>query len=113
MRVILIHGMARSPLSMAPLAARLKAAGHQPSLFGYSVTFQNLDAIAERFAEKVHAVVDDGDSDGYAVIGHSLGNVITRMASPELPDGFRRFAMLAPPNHSPATARALASIAPR
>lgn len=117
MRVFLIHGMARTPLSMAPLALRLRASGHRPSLFGYSVTFERLDRIAERFAEHVREVVGDevldNESDaeereeGYAVVGHSLGNIITRLASPKLPPGFRRFVMLAPPNHPPATARAL------
>jgi pimeloyl-ACP methyl ester carboxylesterase len=43
----------------------------------------------------------------YAVIGHSLGNVITRLCSPQLPAGFARFVMLAPPNRSPALARAM------
>lgn len=108
MRVFLIHGMARTALSMAPLALRLRASGHQPSLFGYSVTFQRLDRIAECFAEHVREVMEAHPEDeSYAVVGHSLGNIITRLASPKLPPGFRRFVMLAPPNHPPATARAL------
>lgn len=119
MRVFLIHGMGRTPASMGWLALRLRLAGHSPSLFGYSVTFEKLAAIAERFLEHVQEGLGDGastrDGDGksdgspepYAVIGHSLGGIITRLASPGLPDGFSRFVMLAPPNRSPAIAREL------
>lgn len=116
MRVFLIHGMGRTPASMWGLAVRLRMAGYQPSLFGYSVTFETLEAIAERFSAFVSKTVDeDRRADGpesevpvpYAVVGHSLGNIITRLALAGLPAGFERFVMLAPPNSSPAMAREL------
>lgn len=102
MRIFLLHGMARTPVSMGLLAWRLKKAGHAPHLFGYTVLTHDLERIAERFAERVHRVLDGASS--YAVIGHSLGNLITRLASPRLPPGFERFVMLAPPNRPPAIA---------
>jgi hypothetical protein len=43
----------------------------------------------------------------YAVVGHSLGNVIARLATPRLPPGWCRFAMLAPPNRASVMAQAL------
>ena len=117
MRVFLIHGMGRTPASMWGLAARLRLAGHHPSLFGYSVTFESLERIAERFETHVvktlggdaDPVSGEGDADSvpYAVVGHSLGNIITRLALPNLPAKFQRFVMLAPPNSSPAMAREL------
>ena len=118
MRVFLIHGMGRTPASMGWLALRLRWAGHQPSLFGYSVTFETLERIAERFRDHVvktleadAAARDEAEPESepalYAVVGHSLGNIITRLALPELPRGFHRFVMLAPPNSSPAMAREL------
>ncbi|MDH5676526.1 MAG: lysophospholipase [Myxococcales bacterium] len=109
MRVFLIHGMGRSRASMAALGLRLRAAGHAPSNFGYQVMGTPLDRIARDFVahvRRVQAAQAGGSAAGYAVVGHSLGNIITRMVVAELPPGFERFVMLAPPNRSPALARA-------
>ncbi|MDP2345701.1 MAG: alpha/beta fold hydrolase [Deltaproteobacteria bacterium] len=111
MRVFLIHGMGRTSASMALLGRRLRLAGHATSSFGYLVSRQTIDDIADRWVEHIErnrkAGGDDGDDDGsFAVVGHSLGNVITRKALPHLPS-LARFVMLAPPNHPPAMARAL------
>ncbi len=120
MRVFLIHGMGRTPVSMWLLARRLKTAGYRPSLFGYTVTLADLKAIKGRLVERVRKALEDdaaaadvaasGQSAGsprYAIIGHSLGNLVARLASPELPAGFCRFAMLAPPNRPPVMAHTL------
>lgn len=109
MRVFLIHGLGRTPASMWLLGQRLGAAGHQPKLFGYWVTQNSLDEIASRLASEIRSTMaaEETLGDPYAVIGHSLGNIITRLASPLMPPGFSRFIMLAPPNHSPAIARVL------
>ena len=111
MRVFLIHGMGRTPASMWVLARRLAKAGHETTLFGYSVTVETLPAIAERFVQRVRETLAEEQSDGepvpYAVVGHSLGNIITRFAESSLPPGLCRFAMLAPPNQSPVVARTL------
>lgn len=113
MRVFLIHGMGRSRASMALLALRLARQGHAPALFGYGVRRQTLEEIVDRFVDTVRAKVEAPETgngtrtEPYAVVGHSLGNVITRLASPRLPPGFARFVMLAPPNRPPALARAM------
>lgn len=119
MRVFLIHGMGRTPASMWLLAWRLREAGHQPSLFGYAVSLTPLDEIVSKLrhhvagrlaADQEASGTPDGSPDGspaYAMIGHSLGNLLTRLASPVLPAGFSRFVQLAPPNQSPASARLL------
>ena len=111
MRVFLIHGMGRTPISMWWLSRRLRSAGHLPELFGYWVTRDDLETIAEAFLARVTRVLEEDRSHGrggeYAIVGHSLGNIITRMISAELPAGFSRFMMLAPPNHSPVIARVL------
>ncbi len=117
MRVFLIHGLGRTPLSLAVLGARLRAAGHRPSYFGYWASRQSFAAIVARFAQRIQQVLarDAAASSSpvlYAVIGHSLGNLITRQASSELPRGFSRFVMLAPPNSSPQIARSLRLLPP-
>lgn len=114
MRVFLIHGMGRSSASMALLGRRLRQAGHTTSSFGYLVSRQKIDAIVDAWVAHIErGVADDAahgaaadEEEGFAVVGHSLGNIITRKALPRLP-GLRRFVMLAPPNHPPALARAL------
>lgn len=112
MRVFLIHGMGRTSISLWYLKWKLKRLGHRSSLFGYLVTTTSLEDIANRFTDHVRRVVAadreaSGHEEPYAVIGHSLGNIITRKASSRLPEGLSRFVMLAPPNQSPAMARAL------
>jgi hypothetical protein len=94
MQVFLVHGMGRTPRSLALLAWRLERAGLRTSHFEYRVREHDLRTIALRFAAHVH-----GRSSGeYAVVGHSLGNVVARLAAPDLAPGFARFVMLAPPN---------------
>lgn len=103
-RVFLIHGMGRSKASMALLGRRLRARGHPTSSFGYFVTRAPLSVIADRFADHVRSVAGD---EPYAIVGHSLGNIVTRAATPRLPPGLARFVMLAPPNRPPLLARKL------
>ena len=93
---------------MALLARRLSAAGHAPSAFGYFVTRDPLERIAERLVAHVEDTRrGDGGRPPFAIIGHSLGNVITRLALPALPE-LSRFVMLAPPNRPPVMAQSLA-----
>lgn len=91
---------------MTLLGRRLEKAGFAVEYFGYSVTFERLDRIAARFVNKARSLVGDS-GETYAIVGHSLGNIITRMAAAELPAGFTRFVMLAPPNQSSTLARRL------
>ncbi|MCP4501397.1 MAG: alpha/beta hydrolase [Deltaproteobacteria bacterium] len=119
MRVFLIHGMGRSKASLILLSSRLKRAGYDVSLYGYTVRRAPLEDIAldfvkhlelvlakDRTAHRNEDVAHVGDAQ-YAIIGHSLGNIITRLAGAMLPPGFSRFIMLAPPNQSPVMARML------
>ncbi len=94
--------MGRTPASFSLLRRRLRAAGHDVVGFHYMVTRETLDAIAARFVDHVRARAGDAP---FAVVGHSLGNIVTRMCLP-LP-GLCRFVMLAPPNQPPVMARAL------
>lgn len=122
MRVFLIHGMGRTPASMWILDRRLRGVGYRPSLFGYFVTVTNLDDIVDRFAAHIERVLaadraagtgsagtgsaGTGEA-GYAIVSHSLGGLITRLADSKLPAGLQCCVMLAPPNHPPAMARTL------
>src|SRR3954465_6858130 len=97
--------MGGTKASLVLLRFRLSRAGFEPPLFGYSVARETPAEIVSRFVTAVaSAVLRD---EPYAVIGHSLGNVIARAASPRLPTGLARVVMLAPPNRPPLLARKL------
>ncbi len=102
--VFLIHGMGRSRTSMLWMSRQLVRAGHRTSSFGYAVSRSTMQVIATNFA--AHVDEHAGCEPTYAVVGHSLGNIITRMALPQL-TRLTRFVMLAPPNQPPVMAHAL------
>ena len=105
MKALLVHGMGRSPASMALLATRLGRAGVRPQLFGYLPAAQSFESIAERLANRLRVLAAEGE---YLVIGHSLGGLLLRAALERLdPEVLRprHLFMLATPNQSPRLAR--------
>jgi hypothetical protein len=103
MRLLLIHGMGRSPLSLALLGRRLARQGHSVHYFGYAAFLESFDQIVNRLVAAVRAAAD---SHPYALIGHSLGGILARAALPRLADMPPRYlVMLAPPNQAPMLAR--------
>jgi pimeloyl-ACP methyl ester carboxylesterase len=107
MHVILIHGMGRTPLAMGLLAYRLYQRGMQPSLFGYSPTFERWHGCLERYRRFIDERTKNRP---YIVVGHSLGNVITRGVWPSLAHKPEAFFLLAPPSRACAAARKLAPL---
>ncbi len=99
--------MGRSRMSMVGLGRHLRRHDHHTSLFGYSVATASLDGIADAFLTHLTAARSRHPDEPYAIVGHSLGNIITRLLTERLPPGLSRFVMLAPPNRSPALARAM------
>ena len=76
---LLLHGMGRTPLSMARLARRLRAANIDARCFGYSVTFERFATCQARLRARIAAMKTP-----YVLIGHSLGTVLIRSVLPEL-----------------------------
>ena len=104
MKILLVHGMGRTPISMWRLARALRQAGCATELFGYLAARQSVEEIVDKLRSRLTAMAD-GE---YIVIGHSLGGVLLRSAVATLPPGVRRprrIIMLATPNHSPRLAR--------
>ncbi len=94
--VVLLHGMGRSWVSMAPLAWRLKRAGYETHFFGYNPRKESLDDVTTRLqtvaSEKVGA-------SSYHFVGHSLGNIVVRNGfRTGYREGLGRIVMLSPPN---------------
>ena len=97
--MILLHGMARSPSSMNPLASVLRRSGYRVSNIGYPSRPHDVEELVERY---VRPAFESCGRDGQAlhVVTHSLGGILVRyyLQSVDLPAG-SRIVMLAPPNH--------------
>ncbi len=105
MLLLLIHGMGRTPLSLALLGRRLSQQGHRVRYFGYAAFHESFDQIVARLVATICATAG---SQPYALIGHSLGGILARTALPALAHmPPRHLVMLAPPNQAPLLARSL------
>lgn len=102
MDAILIHGMGRTPLALSLLAARLRAAGIHPHLFGYSVTFERWENCVQRYERFINKHVKGKD---YIIIGHSMGTVLTRAVLPRLTHKPVACFLLTPPTQACKAAR--------
>ena len=77
MQIVLIHGLARTSLSLLSLEQALRQAGHPTEQFGYFAFAEGFDAIAQRLCQRFQRL---GEVGPYAVVAHSLGGVLTRAA---------------------------------
>jgi fermentation-respiration switch protein FrsA (DUF1100 family) len=108
MRVLLIHGLARTLLSLFGLARDLRRAGHRPQLVGYVGAVESYRAIVSRARSRLQAAARNGEP--YAAIGHSLGGLILRAALADWPAELpapRCVVMLGTPSQVPRLARRL------
>jgi hypothetical protein len=105
MRAILIHGMGRTPLAMAPLAARLRAAGMDTALFGYVAAVERWDGCLRRLQSFIER---RAGPEPYILVGHSLGTVLTRAVLPQLARPPAACFFIAPPTLACRLARRLA-----
>ncbi len=106
---ILVHGMGRTPVSMALLALRLRRAGFDTALFGYLVTFEKLPGCVARLQRFIDTRCD---SRPYIVMGHSLGGVLLRCALPRLMRQPAGCFLLAAPSRACELARRVARLWP-
>ncbi len=102
-RVLLVHGMGRTPLSMLLLGRALRQDGARIGTYGYVAALERFEAIATRLAQRMTAAPP------VLAVGHSLGGLLLRAAVAQLPADARprRLVMLGTPNRTPRWARAL------
>ncbi len=102
---ILVHGMGRTPVSMAPLAFRLRRDGFRTAIFGYSVTVERFASCVARLQRFIESRLG---TERFIVIGHSLGAVLLRCVLPKLVQSPAACFLLAPPSRACVWARMLA-----
>jgi pimeloyl-ACP methyl ester carboxylesterase len=99
MQVLLIHGLARTSLSLANLEGRLRGAGYHTEQFSYFAFAEKFDAIVARLRQQLQMMEQRGP---YAIVAHSLGGILTRAALAASPLRHpAHVVMLGPPNQPP------------
>ena len=100
MNTLLVHGLGRTPISLFPLAATLRRAGHHTQFFGYSPTLESVPSIVSRLADRLRVLARFNQP--VALVGHSLGGLLLRLAIADVPSlQVRRLVMLGSPNQPP------------
>lgn len=103
-RVLLLHGIWNARFWLSPLAARLRAAGFAPRIWGYPSVFGGPERAIPLLVDALRA------GPPVHLVGHSLGGLVALEAlrrAPELPVG--RVVCLGTPLRGSATARWLAA----
>lgn len=104
MNILLVHGLGRTPYSLASLGKYLQHQGHYPYYFGYAAFAQSYDHIVMRLRQRL--TTKPFQTAPYAIVAHSLGGLLSRSAlgdrSLPIPT---HFIMLGTPNQSPLAAR--------
>ncbi len=99
MKILLIHGLSRTPLSLSGLESYLQFRGATTEQFGYLAFAESFDSIVKRLFVRCQAIAE---KEPYGIVAHSLGGLLIRAAlannSIKLPE---HIVMLGTPNKPP------------
>jgi pimeloyl-ACP methyl ester carboxylesterase len=97
MKILLIHGLGRTPFSLRNLGKSLQAKGFETELFGYWAMVEPYARIVARLQTRIQAL-----GEPYGIVAHSLGGLLARSAlsNPQIPVP-NHVVMLGTPNQPP------------
>jgi hypothetical protein len=99
MKILLIHGLSRTPLSLLTLERRLQQAGWATEQFAYAAFLESYDRIADRLRTRLHTIATQ---EPYSIVAHSLGGLLTRSALGQAHHALPgHIVMLGTPNRQP------------
>lgn len=109
-KVLLIHGLARTSLSLLSLEWRLKQAGCETEQFGYTAFLESYTQIVQRLRIRLQAL---SSQESYGIVAHSLGGLLTRSALEKVKFSLpKQIVMLGTPNRPPRLASLACQLAP-
>ena len=99
-RVLLIHGLGRTPFSLTRLAAVVRRRGYRPSFFAYSSTLEPMPRIVARLQQHLERVQPT------VILAHSLGGLLAQLALGSIQlRSVRHIVMMGTPNQPPRLAK--------
>ncbi|MEM7383991.1 MAG: alpha/beta fold hydrolase [Verrucomicrobiota bacterium] len=107
--VVLLHGLARSPRSMAKMERALKAEGYQVHNLGYPSRKHPMDVLATGIRARILETTSEATRVHF--VTHSLGGILVRYIQHHHPiPNLGRVVMLSPPNHGSEVTDALGKL---
>ena len=102
--VLLIHGLGSHRVFMWPIVWYLNRNGFVATTFGYRSFTRSIEHHAELLCEELDRLQADPEIDSFAIVGHSMGGIVTRQAllssgASERFSKLKRVVQLGSPNH--------------
>ncbi len=97
-RVLVVHGLFRTQRAMRPLRKPLTRAGYEVIEYRYPTTQDKVQEHAKALREYLLEMVAEDSQTPIRLVGHSLGAVISVIATTPAIPGIDRVVQIAPPN---------------